>query len=42
VVRGGSFFDFDFSLRAAARSGFSPDYRNSYIGFRVVSSRLRS
>ena len=38
VVRGGSFRDFDFSVRAASRGGGTPDYRDDDVGFRLVVS----
>ena len=42
VLRGGSFNDDANFLRAAYRSGYNPEARNYYVGFRVVSSHLRS
>jgi formylglycine-generating enzyme required for sulfatase activity len=42
VVRGGSFYDTEYALRVAFRLRGSPGFRGGYIGFRVVSSRLRS
>ncbi|MBU0753700.1 MAG: formylglycine-generating enzyme family protein, partial [Planctomycetes bacterium] len=36
VTRGGSWDDFDDSLRCAHRSGCTPDYRDHTIGFRLV------
>ena len=42
VVRGGSFFDIAYLLRAAIRHWKSPDDRDISVGFRVVSSRFRS
>ena len=39
VLRGGSFSYVVYSLRAALRYGYSPDYRDFDISFRVVSSR---
>ena len=42
VLRGGSFNDLEDSLRAASRNWDFPDFRYDFIGFRVVSSRLRS
>ena len=41
VLRGGSFYFVEGSLRAALRDGRSPGYRIDVIGFRVVASRLR-
>jgi len=38
VLRGGAFNDLDNALRCAYRSGYDPDDRNNYIGFRVVLS----
>jgi formylglycine-generating enzyme required for sulfatase activity len=42
VLRGGSFDSGGDALRAAYRNWLFPDLRYSNIGFRVVSSRLRS
>ena len=42
VVRGGSFFSSRRFVRAACRDGFTPDYRNLYVGFRVVVSPFSS
>jgi formylglycine-generating enzyme required for sulfatase activity len=41
VLRGGSFFDTGSFLRAAGRHWGVPDDRYGFVGFRVVSSRLR-
>jgi formylglycine-generating enzyme required for sulfatase activity len=41
VVRGGSFDGYAWGLRAALRRFDGPDFRYDYIGFRLVSSRLR-
>ncbi|MCP5234026.1 MAG: SUMF1/EgtB/PvdO family nonheme iron enzyme, partial [Zoogloeaceae bacterium] len=35
VLRGGSWFDFPRSCRAAFRDFFPPDFRNYFFGFRV-------
>jgi formylglycine-generating enzyme required for sulfatase activity len=38
VLRGGA-WNFDpVSARAAYRDGFNPDYRDNYIGFRLLRS----
>jgi formylglycine-generating enzyme required for sulfatase activity len=42
VWRGGSFGSHGSDLRAASRGRSYPDGRGDFIGFRVVSSRLRS
>jgi formylglycine-generating enzyme required for sulfatase activity len=42
VVRGGSFGYSENLLRAAYRLRYNPGYRGDDIGFRLVSSRLRS
>ena len=36
VLRGGSFFDFEWSVRCADRSGYDPDGIDFIVGFRVV------
>ena len=36
VIRGGSWFDPDSNIRSASRSSTVPDFRRSFIGFRVV------
>lgn len=36
VVRGGSWNDFGWRCRSACRSGFEPDVRNDFSGFRLV------
>jgi len=36
VLRGGSWYDYAFSLRSADRLWYSPDYRLHDFGFRVV------
>ena len=38
VVRGGSFYNAEYYLRAAYRFRLNPDYRYFYLGFRVVVS----
>ena len=40
VVRGGSFYHGDRSVRAALRDHDDPGYRNFSLGFRVVVSRF--
>jgi formylglycine-generating enzyme required for sulfatase activity len=40
VLRGGSFLSSEGYLRAASRSGFTPEARYGYLGFRLVCSRL--
>jgi formylglycine-generating enzyme required for sulfatase activity len=37
VLRGGSWYYLATSARSAYRSSFTPDFRDDYIGFRVVS-----
>jgi formylglycine-generating enzyme required for sulfatase activity len=41
VVRGGSFNSGEIDLRAASRNWDIPDVEDVFVGFRVVSSRLR-
>ena len=41
VLRGGSFGGYELNLRATYRGGDTPDHRNDFIGFRLVSSRPR-
>ena len=36
VVRGGAFLDYEYYVRCAYRFGLYQEYRNGYIGFRVV------
>ena len=36
VLRGGSFGNFDGSCRVANRGNLTPDYRDSYFGFRIA------
>jgi formylglycine-generating enzyme required for sulfatase activity len=36
VLRGGAWFIFPRSLRAANRVGYSPDFRDDYVGFRLA------
>ena len=36
VLRGGGWFNSAEACRSAARGGYAPDYRNSYVGFRPV------
>jgi formylglycine-generating enzyme required for sulfatase activity len=38
VFRGGSWYNSAQRCRSALRSGLSPDLRNSFLGFRLVSS----
>lgn len=38
VLRGGSWFDGPEFVRASVRNWFDPDYRDYYVGFRVVCS----
>ncbi len=38
VLRGGSWFNFPGDAQASVRDGVNPDYRNRFIGFRVVCS----
>ena len=40
VVRGGSWYDYDFVCQVSIRVSYSPDYRVINIGFRVVCRRL--
>jgi formylglycine-generating enzyme required for sulfatase activity len=40
VLRGGSWSDYQDRLRSAIRSGNSPTYRNSNVGFRVARTLL--
>ena len=42
VLRGGSFYFVENNLRAAYRIRYYPVFRSDFIGFRLVSSRLRS
>ncbi len=42
TLRGGCWFYFAESVRAACRHHYMPDYRYSYVGFRVVRSSTRS
>jgi formylglycine-generating enzyme required for sulfatase activity len=42
VLRGGSFLNSELFLRAALRNWSDPDDRDGGLGFRLVSSRLRS
>ena len=42
TLRGGCWFYFAESVRAACRHHYMPDYRYSYVGFRVVCSSTRS
>jgi len=39
VLRGGAFDDGDWSVRCAARYGYSPGYRYRHCGFRLAASR---
>ena len=39
VLRGGSWYDFNYSVRVAVRYWYDPDYKNNYLGFRCVSAR---
>jgi formylglycine-generating enzyme required for sulfatase activity len=41
VVRGGSFFNTEFNVRCASRDWDGPNYRDGYLGFRVVVSPFR-
>jgi len=36
VMRGGSWFSFDFFCRVADRGNFNPDFSSSYLGLRVL------
>jgi len=36
VIRGGSYIDFDFSIRVSARDKMLPNTKDCYIGFRIV------
>ncbi|MDR3012307.1 MAG: SUMF1/EgtB/PvdO family nonheme iron enzyme [Chitinispirillales bacterium] len=38
VIRGGSWISGARYCRVSNRSSYTPDYRNSYIGFRLVLS----
>jgi formylglycine-generating enzyme required for sulfatase activity/TolB-like protein len=40
VIRGGGWYGFPQNLRSAARQGFTPSVRGSYLGFRVARSGL--
>jgi formylglycine-generating enzyme required for sulfatase activity len=41
VLRGGSFVNTEFNLRTASRLRHDPELRLDFVGFRLVSSRLR-
>ncbi len=41
TVRGGSWYDLPTYLRSASRASATPDYRGSWIGFRVVAVRAQ-
>jgi formylglycine-generating enzyme required for sulfatase activity len=42
VMRGGSWLNHPWNCRCANRNRYNPDYDNFNIGFRVVSSAVRT
>ena len=38
ILRGGSWFRYDYSLRSSYRNSFSPDVRSANFGFRITKN----